>query len=118
MTYPIPENETERLAAIERLNLLDTADEEVFDRITEVTRGVFGVQNSAVTLVSDNRQWFKAFCGWDIRETPRDLSLCAHAIVEEEVLVVEDLTADLRFADHPLSGSDIDIRFYAGPRWS
>ena len=114
MTYPVPDNEPERLAALERLNILDTEDEEVFDRIAEVTRRIFDVENSAVSLVSDERQWFKAFCGWDVQQTDRTLSLCAHAIVEEDILVIEDLEADPRFSDHPLVESDIEVRFYAG----
>jgi len=114
MTYPVPNNEPERLEALERLSILDTEDDEVFDQIADLARRVFGAENSAISLVSEERQWFKAFCGWDMEQTTRDLSLCAHAIVEEEILVIEDLEADLRFDDHPLLDSDVGIRFYAG----
>ena len=114
MSYPIPENEEERLDALERLNILDTEDEAVFDRIAEVTQLIFDVENSAVSLITDEHQWFKAFCGWDFRETPREVSLCAHTIVNDDVLVVEDLQEDPRFTDHPLRKSDAPIRFYAG----
>ncbi len=114
MSYPVPPNEAERLDALRHLHVLDTDPEPAFDRVTEIARHVFDVPYAAVSLVADERQWFKAACGWDIKSTPRDRSLCAHAVAAGDVLVIDDLNDDERFADHPLADPDESLRFYAG----
>jgi diguanylate cyclase (GGDEF)-like protein/PAS domain S-box-containing protein len=113
VSVPRPDTEDERLAALHRLNILDTEPEALFDRITTLTRTIFGVSSAAVSLVDQDRQWFKSMCGWDLQETPRDQSVCTYAILEEGVFVVEDAAADDRFAHNPLVEAG-DLRFYAG----
>jgi phosphoribosyl 1,2-cyclic phosphodiesterase len=110
---PLPVDEPERLRALRRLNLLDTAPEERFDRFTRDACAAFNVPFATVTLVDEHRQWFKSRRGIDATETPRDQSVCAHAILADDVLVVPDLAADDRFAENPaIAGTG--LRFYAG----
>jgi DNA-binding response OmpR family regulator len=110
----IDEHEAERLTALRALNLLDTAPEERFDRITRLTAALFDVPVALVTLVDENRQWFKSCLGIDQCETSREVSFCAHALKQAEVLIVPDALADPRFADNPLVTDGPRIRFYAG----
>jgi CheY-like chemotaxis protein len=111
---PIPPDEPRRLAALRRLNLLDTPAEERFDRLTRLAAAAFGVPTAFVTLVDEDRQWLKSCVGSAIRETGRDVSFCAHAILGPDVLVVPDALLDPRFADNPLVTGGPRIRFYAG----
>lgn len=110
---PMPDDEPQRLEALRRLNVLDTPPEERFDRYTRDACATFDVPFATVTLVDEDRQWFKSRRGTDIAETPRDQSVCAHAILEEDVLQVPDLAADDRFADNP-AVCGTGLRFYAG----
>ncbi|MFN3429296.1 MAG: GAF domain-containing protein [Candidatus Sericytochromatia bacterium] len=109
-----PHNESERLAALHSLRILDTPHEERFDRITRLARRVFDVPITLVSLVDVNRQWFKSCQGIDVSETPRDVSFCAHAILEPAPLVIPDAQSDPRFAGNPFVTGDAHIRFYAG----
>ncbi len=111
---PIPADERERLQTLRDLDLLDTAPEERFDRITRIARQLFSVPIALVSLVDENRQWFKSRQGLDATETPRDISFCGHAIIGKEPLIVQDALEDERFADNPLVCEAPDIRFYAG----
>jgi phosphoribosyl 1,2-cyclic phosphodiesterase/DNA-binding response OmpR family regulator len=111
---PTPPNERERLAALYRLAILDSEREERFDCITRVAAAAFDVPVALVTLVDAERQWFKSACGFDASESPRDLSFCAHTILEPEIMIVPDTLLDPRFADHPAVIGDPRIRFYAG----
>lgn len=111
---PMPPDEHSRLETLRALNLLDTASEERFDRLTRMARRMFGVPISLVTLVDANRQWFKSNQGLDATETPRDISFCGHAILGEDVLLIPDATMDDRFSDNPLVTDHPNIRFYAG----
>ncbi len=110
----IPANEEQRLAVLRELRLLDTAFEERFDRLTRIAARAFDVPIALVSLVDQDRQWFKAAEGLDVRETPRDISFCGHTILDNEVFVVSDTHADARFVDNPLVTGDPNIRFYAG----
>lgn len=110
----LPENEAERLRALRALGILDTDPEERFDRLTRLARRLFGVPIALVSLVEDDRQWFKSCVGLDAEETPRDQSFCAHAILREGVMIVPDATQDERFSANPLVTHDPEIRFYAG----
>lgn len=110
---PRPDNEDERLAALHRLNLLDTEPEALFDQITTLAQQIFGVSTAAVSLVDDDRQWFKSMCGWDIEQTSRDISFCTYTILDESIMVVEDTAKDERFAYNP-NVSLNKVRFYAG----
>ncbi|MEM9531693.1 MAG: sensor domain-containing diguanylate cyclase [Pseudomonadota bacterium] len=96
------------------LNILDTPSDESFDRVTRLAQRLFNVDISLVSLVDTNRQWFKSKQGLSACETPRDISFCGHAILNDEVLVIEDAAADERFADNPLVTGEPNIRFYAG----
>ncbi len=111
---PVPNNEAQRLSALRSLLILDTPPEERFDRIARFAMGEFDVPVALVSLVDENRQWFKARTGLDACETARDISFCGHAIEEAGVLVIEDTLRDPRFADNPLVTGDPFIRFYAG----
>lgn len=113
-TPATPDNERLRLDALRRMAILDTSAEERFDRITRMARNMFDVPISLVSLVDEDRQWFKSCCGLPVPETPRDISFCGHAILGDDLFVVEDATRDLRFADNPLVSGDPHIRFYAG----
>ncbi|MGY3886238.1 sensor domain-containing diguanylate cyclase [Aeromonas aquatica] len=110
----IPDYERQRLDALRRLAILDSSAEERFDRITRMARNMFEVPISLISLVDEERQWFKSRCGLDAQETPRDISFCGHAILGEEIFVVEDAARDPRFADNPLVLGAPHIRFYAG----
>lgn len=107
-------NEAERLVALYRLNLLDTPAEERFDRITRMARRLFDVPIAVVTLLDQDRQWFKSKQGIDSCQTPREISFCGHTILSKHVMVIEDAACDVRFDDNPLVIGEPHIRFYAG----
>ena len=109
-----PEDEEERLAALHRLDILDTAPEPRFDLLARIAADTFQVPIALVSLVDRDRQWFKSNIGLENRETHRDASFCAHAILRDEVMVVPDTLVDERFADNPLVTGAPRIRFYAG----
>jgi len=110
----LPADEGCRLADLQRLNLLDTPDEERFDRLTRLARRLFDVPIVLISLVDSDRQWFKSCLGLPVRQTPRNISFCGHAILGEAPLLVEDASQDPRFADNPLVTGEPHIRFYAG----
>ncbi len=111
---PIPSNEKERLAALERYQLLDTEVEQSFDDITKIAANICGTKISLISLVDKDRQWFKSHYGLDARETPRDISYCGHAIMSDDVFIVEDAKEDERFCDNPLLLGEPRVRFYVG----
>ena len=112
---PIPTNETERMASLRDLVVLDSKPEALFDAITRLASEVCGVPIALLSLVDTERQWFKANVGLPgVNETPRDVAFCAHAILEDAVLEVPDARRDVRFSDNPLVTGAPDIRFYAG----
>ena len=106
--------EEKRIKALHDLNILDTPPEERFDRITKIAQIMFDVPIALVSLVDSNRQWFKSCAGLSARETPRSMSFCSHAILNEEIMTIEDATMDKRFSENPLVTGDPFIRFYAG----
>lgn len=110
----MPENEQERLEAIESYHILDTENEQDFDDIIELASQVCDTPIALITLIDQNRQWFKSKTGLDIKETHRNLSFCAHAIHMNDVMIVSDTSQDERFFDNPLVTSEPYIRFYAG----
>ncbi len=108
------ESEEERLQALASYAVLDTAPEPEFDEITRLAALVLAVPSSAISLVDDRRQWFKARTGIPFTETPRSQAFCSHAVASGEFLEVTDATEDARFADNPLVTAEGGIRFYAG----
>ena len=109
-----PQDEKARLTTLRSLNILDTPPEERFDRLTRMSKRMFGVPIALVSLVDENRQWFKSCEGLSVSETPRDISFCGHAILGNEIFLISDATKDERFADNPLVLNEPHIRFYAG----
>jgi diguanylate cyclase (GGDEF)-like protein len=94
--------------------LLSTPDEESFDRVTRAAQRMFNVPIALVSLIDASRQWFKSCIGLPLRETPRDVSFCGHAILDKSLFVIEDARVDARFADNPLVTGDPHVIFYAG----
>jgi len=110
----LPPDEARRLEVLRDLGLLDTAPEERFDRITRLAAALFGVPMAFVTLVDGERNWFKSRHGLDLDGIPRSLAFCAHAILDRDILVIEDTLADPRFAGNPYVSGEPRLRFYAG----
>ncbi len=107
-------DEALRLSVLDELNLLDTDAEQDFDDITKLASQICETPISLITLLDENRQWFKSKIGLEIDETPRDIAFCNHAIKQVGVLIVPDAKQDDRFADNPLVLGAPNIRFYAG----
>ncbi|HWT92893.1 MAG TPA: PAS domain S-box protein [Solirubrobacteraceae bacterium] len=112
--FDVPPDEAARLRALLDLRVLDTADEERFDRITRLAARLFGVPIALVSLIDAHRQWAKSCIGLDDREMPRGHSICARALLGDDQLVVEDLSQDPLFAGNPLVTAPDGLRFYAG----
>ncbi len=114
MTTTTDFDDGRRLAALHSLGILDTPQEERFERLTRLASTLFGAPIALVSLVDLDRQWFKSSVGLDARETPRSVAFCSHAVEQGDMLVVPDATRDPRFASNPLVTGAPDIRFYAG----
>lgn len=112
--YPVAADERARLAALGASGLVDSDEEARFDRIVRLASMVTGSPIALVSLLTSTRQWFKARVGLEPRETPRDWAFCSHAVLQDEVFMVEDALGDERFRDNPLVQGDPKIRFYAG----
>ncbi len=111
----VPENEFIRLESLKRLNVLDSEPEPEFDALVKAASLVCNVPISLISLVDDKRQWFKANLGLHgVTETARDLAFCAHTILSDGLLEVNDTLQDARFSDNPLVLENPNIRFYAG----
>ncbi|NCU06230.1 MAG: GAF domain-containing protein, partial [Chitinophagaceae bacterium] len=111
---PLPKSEEIRLADLQLYDLLDTPEEESFDELRELAAQICNCPVSLITLLDKNRQWFKSKQGVDEKETTRDFAFCSHAILQDDVMVVEDATKDERFFDNPFVAGDMNVRFYAG----
>lgn len=114
MGNPQLSDDDARVAALNRLNVLDTAVEEPFEKIVTLVRTVLAVPMATVTLVDRDRQWFKARRGIDQSETSRAVSFCTHTIQQREPMIVEDALLDPRFSGSPLVTGAPHIRSYAG----
>lgn len=108
------EDESERLKTLRRFAILDTQPEKCFDDITKLAAEQFQVPIALVSLVDEGRQWFKSRIGIQETETDRDFALCAHAILQEDVLVIPNALEDERFCNNPIVAGGPKIRFYAG----
>lgn len=109
-----PATEAIRLTTLHGLGVLDTAPDERFDRLTRLARRLLNVPIALVSLVDEERQWFKSCVGLSVAETSRSFSFCGHAILDDQVLLIADTRLDERFADNPLVAGAPYIRFYAG----
>jgi GAF domain-containing protein len=114
LTPAIPTDETARIAALYALNILDTPRENRYDRLTRLARRVFNVPIATISMIDANRNWFKAIDGFSLCETSRAISFCAHAILSDDILYIENAAKDERFADNPLVTHEPKVRFYAG----
>ncbi|MGD8163976.1 sensor domain-containing diguanylate cyclase [Pantoea sp. FN0307] len=113
-TPGIPANEPQRLSELHALKILNTPAEERFDRLTRLAKRLFNVSVSVVSLLDAEHQWFKSGDGISVTQTARDISFCGHAILQDDVMVVENACNDPRFYDNPLVIGEPHIRFYAG----
>jgi diguanylate cyclase (GGDEF)-like protein len=107
-------DETRRLATLRRLDILDTPPEERFDRLTRLAKRLFDVPTALVTMIDEDRQWFKSSTGLTVAQTPREFSFCGHAIASDSILLVPDASQDPRFHDNPFVIGDPHVRFYVG----
>lgn len=106
--------EQRRLRSLTELNILDTIPEIEFDRVTQLAAYICETPIALISLVDENRQWFKSKVGLSAIETPREVAFCSHAILQKEVLIVKDSSQDERFFDNPLFVGDPHVQFYAG----
>lgn len=108
-----PLNENDRLAAVRRYNILDTPTDGAFDRVAAVAARVFAVPVATVTIVDEDRIWFKATHGLEVAEIDRDFGLCSSAVCQDEPWVVEDALTDPLALNNSLVRGDLQLRFYA-----
>jgi len=114
-TYPIPENETSRLKALGEYKVMDTLPEQAYDNFTKLASIICNTPIALITLLDEERQWFKSRIGLDRTEIPRADAICNHAIMSPKtIMVVNDTAQDGRFANNIMVKSEPNIRFYAG----
>lgn len=111
---PRPINDAQRLDILRKYEILDSEAEKEFDDLTQLASFICNTPISIVTLIDEDRQWFKSKVGFDATEAPRDTSFCGHVILEDEVMVINDATKDDRFHDNPAVTGEFHLRFYAG----
>lgn len=110
----IPQNEEFRLTCLNEINILDTPPDPVYDKITQIVSEILDVPICLVSIVDNERQWFKSKVGLDATETAREISFCGHVVFSNEYMIVENALEDERFSDNPLVTAGPEIRFYAG----
>ena len=114
MATPSSSTEAARVAALNRYAILDSEPEQSFDDLVILAAHICQVPMAMLSLVDDHRQWFKSSLGVQIRETPKEVSICVHAIQQNDLFIVSDTLQDARFRDNPLVTGEPHIRFYAG----
>ncbi|MGB7434897.1 MAG: GAF domain-containing protein [Candidatus Acidiferrum sp.] len=115
MAAPTPSStEAARVAALDRYAILDSEPEESFDDLVILAAHICQTPIAMLSLVDDHRQWFKSKFGVEVRETPKEFSICAHAIKQHDLFIVPDTTKDDRFRENPVVTGEPHIRFYAG----
>ncbi|RYY62989.1 MAG: GAF domain-containing sensor histidine kinase [Chitinophagaceae bacterium] len=113
--YPVPENEEQRIQALDTYHIMDTAEEKDFDELTQLASVICGTPIALVTFIDRDRQWMKSHHGTTLTQTPREYAFCTHAIADPaNVMVVPDATLDMRFRSNPLVTGETNISFYAG----
>ena len=112
---PIPDNEAKRLQSLDSYHIVDTLPEQAYDDITKIAALICNTPIALISLIHEKKQFFKSGIGLTIRETPREIALCAHAIMQpDELLMVSDLRTDERFSDNPMVTGSPHFVFYAG----
>ncbi|WP_316803670.1 GAF domain-containing sensor histidine kinase [Pedobacter nototheniae] len=112
---PLPSNEKERISALETYSIMGSAPEKDFDDLTTLAAEICQTPVALVTILGEEKQWFKSRFGTEFTETPKDLSFCSHTILENGgIMVINDTRKDSRFADNPLVSGDTKVIFYAG----
>ena len=114
MNSPALSTEAARLAALDRYAILDTDPEQSFDDLVILASYICKTPIALLSLLDDHRQWFKSTVGVQVRETPLEMSICAHAIKQEDLFIVPDTLQDARFRENPMVVGEPYIRFYAG----
>src|SRR3954453_1084394 len=107
-------DETARLAALRRYRILDTEPEQAFDDLTLLASQICGTPIAVITLLAEDRQWFKSRVGTSATETARSIAFCAHTIQHDDLFIIPDTLSDERFRDNLLVVGEPGIRFYAG----
>ena len=111
---PAPKDDRARLDALEEYQILDTAEEPLYDAFTALAREITGTPISTITLIDEHRAWYKSHLGIDGRESPREESFCAHVVEAGKEMIVGDARDDKRFSDNPNVTGEPFVRFYAG----
>ena len=114
MKAAMPKNEAARIEALQNYRILDTLPEDSYDDITLLASEICSTPMAAVSLIDSSRQWFKSKVGLTIPETARDSAFCAHAILQSDIMIVNNAEADERFVDNPFFTGEPRIHFYAG----